>query len=171
MDAPPPPATLAPRLGAILRDLAALVARRLLRLPLYAVLAIPLWQQISRATLRLESLLARLAAGPLPPSRPRARRHPGSPRRKSSFPAARAWLISALGHEAAACASQLQALLAEPAAAALLATPAGSRALAPIRRMLGLTPPRSRPSAPPVAATPPRRPYWLLPAPPDPCRG
>ena len=150
---------LAPGLGVILRNLAALVAHRFLRHPLHAALTIPLWQHLTRAALRLDRLLLRLAAGPLPPPSPRARRHSG-PHRKPLFPTARAWLIRALGAEAAACAAQLEALLADPAAADLLASTAGRRTLAPIRRMLGLTQPRKRRPAP-VATAP-------APPPPDP---
>ena len=153
MDATPtlaaPPHGLAPGLCAILRGLAALVARRFLHDPLRAVLIIPLWHLFNRAARRLDRLLGRLAAGPLPPPKPRTRRH-SRPRRKPVYPTTRAWLIRALGPEAAAYASQLQALLAEPAAADLLASTAARRALAPIRRMLGITPPPSAASPAPL---------------------
>ena len=149
MNAQPLPATpnLAANLGVILRDLAAIIARRLLRHPLHAILIIPLCRHIARTTRRLEHLLARLTAGPLPPPRPRVNSHSG-PRHKSPFPTKSAWLVGILGHEAAACASRLEALLAAPDAAELLACTAGRRALAPIRRMLGLTLPRPRRPAP-----------------------
>ena len=167
----PVPPTLAPGnngtgIGVILRNLAALIARRFLRDPFHAALILPLWQHLTRAAHRLDSLLARLAAGPLPPPRPRASNHSG-PRRKSPFPATRAWLIHALGAEAAAYASQLEAQLADPATADLLANPAARRTLAPIRRMLGLPPaqpPRPVPPASPTASAPPRK----APSPPDP---
>ena len=177
---PLPPHPIASGLGTILRNLAALVARGFLRHPVYAVLAIPLYRHITRATVRLERLLARLAKGKLPPPKPRQPRSSG-PRRKPEFPTTRAWLIRALGAEAAAHAAQLEHLLADPAAADLLATPAGRRALAPIQRMLGLTPPRPRRARPQPAPRPrpprsipehhsidraprvPRRPYWLPP--------
>ena len=179
------PLNPAPALGVILRGLAALIARRFVRHPVHAALTIPLWQHLSRAALRLETLLARLAAGPLPAPKPRSP-HKGGPRRKPVFPTTNAWLIRALGPEAAACAAQLNALLSDPAAADLLACPAARRTLAPIRRMLGLTPPRQRrpvaratapaPAAPPRRAAliphhpsidprpnPQRRPWWLPP--------
>ena len=146
------PPTLAPGnsgtgIGVILCNLAALIARRFLRDPFHAALIIPLWQHLTRAAHRLDRLLVRLAAGPLPPPRPRASNHSGA-RRKSPFPATRGWLIRALGFEAAAYASQLEALLADPAAADLLENPAARRVLAPIRRMLGISPvPRPIPSA------------------------
>ena len=166
MNAQPLPATptLGPRLGVILRNLAALIARRFLHHPLHAVLAIPLWQHLSRAALRLDRLLLRLAAGPLSPPKPRASNHSG-PHRKPIFPTARAWLIRALGADAAAYAAQLEALLADPAAADLLASTAGRRTLAPIRRTLGLTPARPRRPAPVATAPAPPRP---APPPPDP---
>ena len=165
MHAQPHPATpnLAPSLGAagfgvILRTLAALIARRFLHDPLLAALIIPLWQHLTRAARRLDSLRARLAAGPIPPPRPRATNHSG-PHRRSPFPTTSAWLIRALGAEAAACAAQLEALLADPAAADLLACTAARRTLAPIRRMLGLLPaPKPRPITPASAATPPSAP-------------
>ena len=167
-------------LGVVLRHLAAIIARRFLNHPRHAVFIIPLWRHLTRAARRLETLVASLAAGPLPPPRPRAP-HQGGPRRKPALPTGHAWLIRALGAEAAACASQLQALLAEPEAALLLATPNASRILAPIRRMLGLLPPRQRAPRAPAAPSPrprppipphqsldpppnrPRRPWWLPP--------
>ena len=159
MHAQPFPATpnLAQGFGVILRNLAALIARRFLHDPLHAALTIPLWQHLTRAALRLD----RLAAGPIPPPRPRASNHSG-PRPRSPFPTPNAWLGRLLGTEAAAYAAQLESLLADPAAADLLASTAVRRTLAPIRRMLGLTPARPRrPAAAASAApapTPPRQP-------------
>ncbi len=165
MHAQPLPATPnpAPSFGGagvavILRSLAALIAHRFLNDPLLAALIIPLWRHLTRAALRLDRLLARLAAGPIPPPRPRATNHSG-PRHKSPFPTTSAWLIRALGAEAAACATQLEALLADPAAADLLACTAARRTLAPIRRMLGLPPANPpRPITPASAAPPPSAP-------------
>jgi hypothetical protein len=169
----------AQRLGAILLGLAALVARRFLRDPFRAPLIVPLWTHLSRAARRLDRAFAHLAAG-LPP-RPRAAKpHPVSPRRASAFPARRGWLAAALGPEAAAYASQIESLLAEPAAAdALARSLAARRTLAPIRRMLGLVAPRPRrprarpqaappPAAPPPAAPRPTPPPWLRDAAPPP---
>ena len=149
------------RLSTILASLAALVARRFLRDPFRAPLIVPLWTHLTHAARRLDRAFARLAAGHLPtPRRP----HPGGPRRKPVLPTGRAWLVAALGAEAAAYASQLQSLLAEPEAAAALAnSPAARRTLAPIRHMLGLAPPRqrrprARRNAPPPPPKPPRPP-------------
>ena len=160
MHAQPHPATpnLAPSFGVagfgvILRTLAALIARRFLHDKLHAALIIPLWQHLTRAAARLDRLRARLAAGPIPPPKPRARSHSG-PKRKSPFPTTSAWLVRALGAEAAACAAQLKSLLADPAAADLLATTAARRALAPIRHMLGLPPAHPRRPVTPASVTP-----------------
>ena len=147
-------------IGVILCNLAALIARRFLHHPLHAALTIPLWQHVTQAALRLDRLLARLAAGPMPPPRPRASNHSG-PRRRSAFPTTRGWLIRALGPEASVCAAQLESLLADPAAADLLACTAVRRTLAPIRHMLGLSPARPRRAAaasPQPAPAPPRQP-------------
>ena len=171
----------AARLGVILAGLAALIARRFLRDPFRAALIVPLWKHITRAARRLDRAFARLAAGLSPrPSRP----HAAGPRRRSVLPTRRGWLVVALGSEAAAYASQLKFLLAEPEAPAALANSlAARRTLAPIRRMLGLTPPRPRrprvrvrkpPPPPVVRPTPPAwllepqpgskgRPYWMPP--------
>ncbi len=166
----------AQRLAAILAGLAALVARRFLRDPFRAHLILPLWTRISRAARRLNRAFARLAAGLSP--RPRAAKpHPNAatPRRAHPLPVRRGWLVAALGPEAAAYATQIESLLAEPAAAAALARSfTARRTLAPIRRMLGLAAPqprrsRARPQPrPALATTPPKppqsaRPWWLPP--------
>jgi hypothetical protein len=122
------------RLGIILRLLAALVARRLAREPRFIALVVPLWRRINRATSRFERLMAGLAAGRLPKRR---RSGHGGPRQPNPLPRGRGWLVRVLGHEAAGCASQLQALLAEPEAAELLAlVPAAARIIRPVGRML-----------------------------------
>ena len=154
--------------GVILRNLAVLIARRFLHDKLHAALIIPLWQHLTRAARRLDRLLARLAAAPIPPPRPRASNHSG-PRRRSAFPTTSGWLIRALGAEAAACAAQLEALLADPATADLLACAAARRTLAPIRRMLGLPPAHQpRPITPASAAPPPSAPRRRAPPRPAP---
>jgi len=157
------------RLGAILLALAALVAHGLLRDPFRAPLIVPLWQLITRAGRRLDGAFARFAAGL---SRPRAARpHSASPRVKSVLPTRRGWLTVALGSQAAAYATQIEFLLAEPEAAqALAGSLAARRILAPIRHMLGLVPPRPRrprvrvrPQPAPAPAAPPRPtpPAWM----------
>jgi len=163
------------RLGIILAGLAALVARRFLRDPFHAPLIVPLWTHITRAARRLTRAFTRLASGCAPKSR---RSHAAGPHHRPVFPTRRAWLVRALGPEAAAYASQLAFLLAEPAAAeALAGSLAARRTLAPIRRMLGLVAPRPRrprvrvrpqPPPAPVAAPRPIPPPWLRD--PPPCR-
>jgi hypothetical protein len=157
------------RLGVILAGLAALIARRFVRDPFHAALIVPLWRHITRAARRLDRAFARLAAAPAPAPSPR-RPHPAGPHRRSVLPTRRGWLVATLGSEAAAYASQLKFLLAEPEAADALANSlAARRTLAPIRRMLGLTPPRPRrprvrvrKQPPPPAAPRPTPPAWLL---------
>jgi hypothetical protein len=142
------------RFGLIMAALAAIVARRFLREPRFAALIVPLWTRLTRAARRFERLMARLAAGR--PARPRRPGH-GGPHTSAALPTGRFWLIRALGHEAAACASQLEALLAEPAAAELLAlAPAAGRILRPIARMLaiGAVMPRRRPARAAPAPSP-----------------
>ena len=138
---------LARRLRLILTTLAAIIARRFLREPRLAALIVPLWRRLNRATRRFERLMVRLAAGRL--LKPH-RSGPGGPHRGAGqLPTGRGWLVAALGPEAAACAMQLQTLLAEPAAAELLAlAPTARRILRPLARMLaiGAFAPRPRPA-------------------------
>ena len=173
MHATPHPATpnlvpnLTPGLGVLLRNLAALIARRFLHHPLHAALTIPLWQHFTRAALRLDRLLARLAAGKLPPPRPRANNRSG-PHHRSKFPTTSGWLIRALGAEAAIYAAQIEALLADPEAADLLACTAVRRTLAPIRRMLGIAPARPRRPVAAASVPPHEAPPRPAPIPPHP---
>ena len=141
------------RLGIILAALAALIARRFLREPRLAALIVPLWSRLQRAARRFERLMARLAAGKL---RKPHRSGPSGPH-ATALPAGRGWLIRALGPEAAPYATQLETLLAEPAAAGLLAAiPAARRIVHPIARLLaiGAFAPRPRPAPAPAAASP-----------------
>jgi hypothetical protein len=174
----------AARLGVILASLAALIARRFLRDPFHAALIGPLWRRLTHAARRLDRAFARLAAGlPLAPKPRRpgaptsASPHPGGPHPRPVLPTRRGWLAAALGPEAVAYASQIESLLAEPAAAdALARSLAARRTLAPIRRMLGLAAfrprqPRARvrPQPPPAPAAPrPTPPPWLRDAVPPP---
>jgi hypothetical protein len=110
---------------------------------------------------RFARVAARLAAGHCSPRKsggPRPGRPPGRPNR---LPTSVAWLIK-LVPEAAASASQLRTLLADPEMAALLAAAPVpmARTLRPLCRMLGVDvppmlapPPSARPktSAPPPA--------------------
>ena len=175
MPANPSPPDFAHRLGVILAGLAALIARCFLRDPFHAPLIVPLWTHLTRAARRLERAFARLAAS-LPAPKPR-RAHASGPYRRPVLPTRPAWLIRALGPEAAAYASQMRSLLAEPEAAdALTRSLAARRILAPIRRMLGLATPRRRqprahvPAPPPPPPAPavlrPTPPPWLRDPPP-----
>ena len=166
MPASPSTPDFAHRLGAILLALAALVASRLLRDPFRAPLIVPLWKHLTRAARRLNRTFARLATSL--PSRPRAAKpHAAGPHLKPALPTRRGWLVAAIGPEAAACASQIESLLAEPEGAdALARSLAARRTLAPIRRMLGLVAPRRRQPRPRVPAPPPPAPAAVRPTPP-----
>ena len=170
---------LARRFGLIIACLVALVARRFLREPRLIALIIPLCTRLKRAAHRFERLMVGLAAGT--PSRPHHQSGPGGPHR-SVLPTGRGWLIRVLGYEAAGYASQLQALLAEPAAVELLAAaPTAGRILRPLSRMLaiGAFTLRSRPARAVPAAEPPwkvafRSPgctWHVVPTPPAPAPG
>jgi len=130
------------RFSTIMAALAAIVARRLLRDPRLVFLIVPLWNRLNRTARRFERLMAHLAAGTL--LVPRKPGRPSGPRRAPSpsaiaLPTGKGWLVRTLGYEAAGCASQLQALVAERAAAAILAlVPAAKRLLKPVERLLGI---------------------------------
>ena len=152
------------RFGRILALLAKLVAAGFLRNPRLVLLIIPLCARLNRLRQRCERLMAHLAAGHLPkPRKPgRSGPHPSGP----ALPTRRAWLVRELGSEAACYGSQMQALLAEPAAVELLLhAPAARRIVNPILRMLGLGPyaPRERPA--PVRAAPVPTPRPAFPPP------
>jgi len=155
---------LARRVGLILAALVALIARRFLREPRLIALTIPLCARLNRAARRFTRLMARVAAGTLPrPQKP----HPGGPRQPRLIPSGRFWLIRALGYEGAACATQLEALLAEPATVALLArVPAARRILRALVHLLaiGAVPSRPRPvrAAPAPAPAPKPKPTPTL---------
>ncbi len=153
---------IARRVAAIVARLIALVAANFLRQPRLIALIVPFCNRLGRLSRRFARLLNRLAAGT--PARPH-RSSPGGRHPAPSLPSGHFWLVRVLGYEAANSASQLQALLAEPAAAALLANPAVGRILRPLTRMLGIDiPALARPAAPrpdpapqtaPPAAAPP----------------
>ena len=158
------------------RPLITLIARRFLREPRLIPLIIPLCTRINHARHRFERLMARLAAGRPPLTRTFRGRAPRgatqqSPTGRPRLPCGHGWLLRPLGYEVAAYASQLEAVLAEPAAAELLAQfPAAGRILHPIRWILGFIPraprrrtvrahrpPRRRPRRHPCHREPPRR--------------
>jgi hypothetical protein len=147
------------RLRLILNTLTALIARRFLREPRLAALIVPLWSRLNRAARRFERLMTCLAAGRLP--KPRKSGPSGPHRSVAALPTGRGWLVAALGPEAAACAMQLQTLLAEPATAELLAAaPTAGRILRPLARLLaiGAFAPRPRPARAAPGTAPPGEP-------------
>jgi hypothetical protein len=151
---------LARRVGLILATLAALIARRFLREPRFAALIVPLWTRLQRAARRFERLMVSLAAGRLPLPR-RSGRGGGGHRSVAALPTSRGWLVDALGPEAAACATQLKTLLAEPVTAELLAlAPTARRILRPLARMLAIdaVAPRPRPARAALVAAAPAAP-------------
>ena len=144
------------RFSHILALLAKLVAASCLRKPRLVLLIVPLWNRLNRAARRCERLMAHLAAGRLPKPHPSG---PGGPRPSGpALPTGRGWLARELGSEGACHASQMQALLAEPAVVELLSVaPTANRIVNPILRMLGIGPfaPRQRPVRPAPAPAPP----------------
>lgn len=137
------------KLGLIVAGLAALIARRFLRMPHLVGLTVLLWRRISHVVHRFERALTRPGlARPARAARRAGRREPGqsmepgqslsqSPR--LSLPCGRGWLVRELGYEAAGFGCQLEALLADPAMQAVLtAMPAMGRILRPLCRMLAV---------------------------------
>ncbi len=118
------------------------------------------WSRLRRLAARFARLATRLRGGtlPVPASRlrgPASRRaavpSPHQPRR---LPEGFAWLVR-LVPQAAASASQLQHLLADPELAAIIAAaPPMGRLLRPLCRMLGVAPPPGLRAAPRAAALP-----------------
>ena len=128
---------LALRLSLILAGLAGLVARRFLRMPRLMGLTVLLCGRIGRAAWRFARLLMRPARVRAP--RVRTDRAAGDQARTRALPQGRGWLVRELGWEAAGCASQLQALLDDPAMQAVVAAfPGAGRILRPLCRMLGV---------------------------------
>jgi len=172
----PPPAALpdlARRLAPTFIALIKLIAACFCRHPRFALIVVPLCRRLAHIRLRIERMLARLAAG-----KPAQRRSP-PPRApqpapqlpteaappavaRPRIPSSPAWLLKATGCEAAIIGTQLETLLAEPAVADLLArTPALAHLLQPVRRMLGIAvlPPKQRkPRQPRLRRTRPRLP-------------
>ena len=129
---------LARRFALILAGLAAVVARRFLRMPHLMGLTGALYGRLVRLAQRFERGLTRTA-------KQRAARvgNAGIARvRAVALPSGRGWLVRELGWEAAGYGCQLEALLAEPAMQAALADMPGlGRVLRPLCRMLGVVAP------------------------------
>jgi hypothetical protein len=155
------------RFAMIAAGLVALIARAFLRDPRLAPLILPLCGRINRAARRFAAVMALLArhgalrrgeASDRGALAPRKRTRPFAPRTRCPIPTTPAWLIAALRHEAAAYASQLAHLLAEPGISELLdAAPAAKRLLRPLCRMLGLPDTSDTPPAGGVASKATRR--------------
>jgi hypothetical protein len=137
------------RFAVILKGLIDLIARRFRCNPRFAALVVPLCTRLAHAVRRAERLMALLAAGRLPRLH---RSGPGGAHGKRILPTGRLWLIAALGHEAAAYVSQLEALFTEQAGIALCAEiPAARRLVLSVGRLVGPA------SVPPVSRSRVRR--------------
>ena len=143
-------ADLARQLTVILGALAAVIARRFLRMPGRLALILPLWRWLTHAARRFERAALRPQVAP----RDRPARVTGDAKAASGrvrLPSGHGWLVRELGWEAAGHGSQLAHLLAQPEMQAMLAAaPAVGRVLRPLCRVLGLDP---APVARPVAVT------------------
>ena len=123
------------RVEMIVSAVAALIARRFLRDPRFMALIVPLWGWLNRTVRRMGRVRV-VAAVPVV----RAKREPVASVPRVRLPAGKAWLVKALGWEAAGYGSQLQALMQAPEMVALLAAvPGVVRVLRPLGRMLGVT--------------------------------
>lgn len=114
-----------------------------------------LWTRLGRISTRIHTLYAHWRAGTLPkppalrpPSVLRARKpRPATPR----LPTRHAWVVAAIGYQAAGRSAQLNTLTADPAFTAFItAVPRAARLLRPLCRILGIAP------LPPALALPPR---------------
>ena len=140
------------------RAAAAKAARRWVLAPLILLL----WPYLRRVAARFDALVRRLGAArrttPRPPRAPVASVAPAGRPARARLPQGFGWLLW-LGPEAAALASRVRHLLADPDMAALLdAEPGAGRILRPLCRMLGIGPGSDVPPAlfqrPQAAATP-----------------
>ena len=102
-----------------------------------------LWHRVNRLRNRFARLLAKLATGWRPKlvAGPARARPANTDRvRPEALPRGHVWLYAMLPGDAASCASQLQAMLADPGMRAVLAeVPAAGRIMRPLCRLLGLT--------------------------------
>ena len=163
-------------LATILSALRAAIAAHAARDRARAALWLLTWGYLSRASRRLESLIASWRAGTLPKPRASATKTRAPRESLPRLPAGRAWLVTTIAGTAS-LASQFQHALSDTEIEAFLAAaPQAGRLLRPLCRMLGLRlageaprprrvrPPRPAPAIPP---TPPR-PLWRSSRPPPP---
>ncbi len=162
----PPAASpaLADRFAHLVEGLRRVLAARGAGTWLAVPLMLLLWSRLRRTAERFARLAAKVHAGTLPPPRRRLRSPRPARPQTLRLPRGFAWLVRRLP-QAAAAASQLQHLLADPAMADLLAAaPQAGRLLRPLCRMLGVRPPPARSlssgrkQAGPVGRPPPVRP-------------
>ncbi len=126
---------LARRFAAIMAGLAALIARRFLKMPHLSGFTLLLWGRLSRAVRRFHRALT----GPVTLPAARAARPARTRVQGLALPAGRGWIVRELGWEAAGYMVQLEALLREAASRATLRdAPGAGRVLRPICRMLGV---------------------------------
>lgn len=129
---------LARRFAMIMAGLAALVARRFLRMPHLMGLTVLLYSRLSRAVRRFHRALTRMPAQARV-ARVRAERADVARARSMALPSGRGWIVRELGWEAAAFMAQLEALLTEVATrSALDRAPGAARILRPICKMLAV---------------------------------
>ena len=169
--APPAPAE---RLASIIDLLCRIVAAQIAGRRLAGPLIILICSRLRRIAARFAGIAARLQSGRLrrrsasPPRPAQPATRPNRPDRKRPLPHGFAWLVR-LVPQAAAGASQLQYLLAEPDMAALIAAaPQAGRSLRALCWMLGVRPPPGvKPArrAPPAAPDPPASPAAAGPPP------
>ena len=129
---------LARRFALILAGLAALVARRFLRVPHLMRFTVLLCSRLSRAVRRFHRALTQPATKLRAP-RVRADRTDAGRAQSVALPSGRGWLVRELGWEAAGYMAQLEALITEVEMRAVVdRLPAAGRILRPICRMLGV---------------------------------
>jgi hypothetical protein len=153
----PAPSGPADRFALVIAGLCRAIAARSAWHRLATPLLVLVWSRLGRTAARFAALAARVRAGTPSPSTAACRSGPSGPP-PQRLPGNFAWLLRFVP-EAAASASQLQHLLADPDMAALLAAaPQAGRLLRPLCRMLGVHPPPGigKPRAP--RPTPPPRP-------------
>ncbi len=130
---------LARRFAVIMAGLAALVARRFLKMPHLVGLTTLLWSRLNRAVRRFHRALTSPARVHAPRKRPSQARPSQARPNQVQLPLGRGWIVRELGWEAAGYMAQLDALLGEVANRTALAdAPAAARVLRPICRMLGV---------------------------------
>ena len=149
---------LAARVGKIMDDIKALIARRFLKMPLLYPLLMPLWKRLNRIARRLKRAME-LHRAPPRVQKSRAGQTRLAPAIAAvALPQKFGWLIWALGWEAAGYAGHLEHLLQQPEMAAVMATcPRALRVLRPIARMLALRmldPVKAKPLLPANSAAP-----------------